>query len=39
MRSKRELVTAFVAVLEIARTEGIRLTQSSTFADIILRTS
>ena len=39
MHTKRELVTAFVAVLEIARTEGIRLTQSVTFGDIILRTS
>jgi segregation and condensation protein A len=39
MHTKRELVTAFVAVLEIARTEGVRLTQSATFADIILRTS
>ncbi|MEP7213159.1 MAG: segregation/condensation protein A [Acidobacteriota bacterium] len=39
MHTKRELVTAFVAVLEIARAEGVRLTQSSTFADIILRTS
>jgi segregation and condensation protein A len=39
MHTKRELVTAFVAVLEIARTEGIRLTQSSTFGDIILRAS
>ena len=39
MHTKRELVTAFVAVLEIARTEGVRLTQNATFADIILRTS
>ena len=37
MHSKRELVTAFIAVLEIVRTEGIRLTQSKTFGDIILK--
>ena len=37
MHSKRELVTAFVAVLEIVRTEGVRLTQSKTFGDIILK--
>ena len=37
MHSKRELVTAFIAVLEIVRTEGIRLLQSSTFGDIILK--
>lgn len=37
MHSKRELVTAFIAVLEIVRTEGIKLLQSSTFGDIILR--
>ena len=35
--SKRELVTAFVAVLEIVRTDGVRLFQRKTFADIILR--
>lgn len=37
MHSKRELVTAFIAVLEIVRTEAVRLTQSSTFGDILLR--
>lgn len=37
MRSKRELVTAFIAVLEIVRTEGIQLRQKTTFGDIILR--
>ncbi len=37
MRSKRELVTAFIAVLEIVRTEGVKLLQSATFGDIILR--
>lgn len=38
MHSKRELVTAFIAVLEIVRTESIRMVQSNTFGDIILRT-
>ena len=37
MHSKRELVTAFIAVLEIVRTEGIKLMQSKTFGDIILK--
>ena len=37
MHSKRELVTAFIAVLEIVRTEGVKLLQSKTFGDIILR--
>ena len=37
MRSKRELVTAFIAVLEIVRTEGIRLLQKTTFGEIILK--
>ena len=37
MHTKRELVTAFVAVLEIVRTEGIKLVQPKTFGDIILR--
>jgi segregation and condensation protein A len=36
MQSKRELVTAFIAVLEIVRTEGIRLIQKKTFGDIVL---
>ncbi len=37
MHSKRELVTAFIAVLEIVRTESIRMVQSKTFGDIILK--
>ena len=37
MRSKRELVTAFIAVLEIVRTGSVRLLQSQTFSDIILK--
>ena len=37
MQSRRELVTAFIAVLEIVRTEGIRLTQKNTFGEIILK--
>jgi len=37
MHSRRELVTAFIAVLEIVRTENVKLLQSSTFGDIILR--
>jgi segregation and condensation protein A len=37
MHSKRELVTAFVAVLEITRTESVRLIQDKTFGDIILK--
>jgi len=37
MHSKRELVTAFIAVLEIVRTEGVKLLQSKTFGDIILK--
>jgi segregation and condensation protein A len=37
MHNKRELVTAFIAVLEIVRTEHIRLLQSKTFGDIILK--
>ena len=37
MHSKRELVTAFIAVLEIVRTEGVRLLQNKTFGDIILK--
>ncbi len=39
MRSKRELVTAFIAVLEIVRTESVRMVQSTTFGDIILKTA
>ena len=37
MKTRRELVTAFVAVLEIVRTESIKLIQSVTFGDIILK--
>lgn len=37
MHTKRELVTAFIAVLEIVRTESVKLTQSKTFGDILLR--
>ncbi|CAN5696605.1 segregation/condensation protein A [soil metagenome] len=36
MHTRRELVTAFVAVLEIVRTESVRLIQNATFGDIIL---
>lgn len=39
MHSKRELVTAFIAVLEIVRTEAVKLLQKKTFGDIILRKS
>ena len=37
MNSKRELVTAFIAVLEIVRAEGVKLLQNKTFGNIILR--
>jgi segregation and condensation protein A len=37
MHTRRELVTAFVAVLEIVRTETVKLIQSTTFGDILLR--
>lgn len=37
MQTKRELVTAFIAVLEIVRTESVKLTQKKTFGDIILK--
>jgi len=37
MHSRRELVTAFIAVLEIVRTEAVKLVQKKTFGDIILR--
>ena len=37
MHSRRELVTAFIAVLEIVRTEGVKLTQKATFGDIVIR--
>jgi segregation and condensation protein A len=37
MHSKRELVTAFIAALEIVRTEAVKLIQNQTFGDVILR--
>ena len=37
MQTRRELVTAFIAVLEIVRTESVKLVQEKTFGDIILR--
>ena len=37
MHSRRELVTAFIAVLEIVRVESVKLLQNKTFGDIILR--
>ena len=37
MQTKRELVTAFIAVLEIVRTESVKLTQKKTFGEIILK--
>jgi segregation and condensation protein A len=35
--TRRELVTAFIAILEIVRTESVRLSQKTTFGDVILR--
>ncbi len=37
MHSRREFVTAFIAVLEIVRTDSVKLMQEATFGDIILR--
>ena len=37
MRSKSELVTAFIAILEIVRTESVKVLQSKTFGEIILK--
>jgi segregation and condensation protein A len=37
MQSHRELVTAFIAVLEIVRTESVKLVQKKTFGDILLK--
>lgn len=37
MHTRRELVTAFMAVLEIVRADTIKLLQNKTFGDIILR--
>jgi segregation and condensation protein A len=36
MHSRQELVLAFIAVLELVRTESIKLTQNKTFGDVIL---
>ena len=37
MHSRPELVLAFIAVLEIVRTESVKLIQKKTFGDVILR--
>lgn len=37
MGSKRELILAFISVLEIVRTESVKLTQEKTFGDITLQ--
>ena len=37
MHTRRELVTAFIAVLEIVRTEEVKLVQKQTFGDIFLK--
>ena len=37
MRTKQELVLAFIAVLELVRTEDIKLLQRKTFGDVILK--
>ena len=37
MHTRRELVTAFIAVLEIVRTESVNFIQAATFGDIILK--
>ncbi len=37
IETRRELVTAFIAVLEIVRTESVKLAQDVTFGEIILR--
>jgi segregation and condensation protein A len=37
MQNHRELVTAFIAVLEIVRTESVKLIQKQTFGDIFLK--
>lgn len=39
LHSKRELVTAFIAVLEIVRTTTVKLTQSAIFGEIWLKNS
>jgi chromatin segregation and condensation protein Rec8/ScpA/Scc1 (kleisin family) len=35
--SRRELVLAFLSVLELVRTTEVRLTQEKTFGDILMR--
>ena len=37
MKSRQELVLAFISVLEIVKTESVKLTQKKTFGDILLR--
>lgn len=37
MHTRRELVTAFIAVLEIVRTDHVKLVQKTTFGDIFLK--
>ena len=37
MKSRHELVLAFISVLEIVKTESVKLTQKKTFGDILLR--
>ena len=37
MHTRREVVTAFIAVLEVVRSEHIRLVQKTTFGDIFLK--
>ena len=37
IQTRRELVTAFIAVLEIVRTEHVKLIQKATFGDIFLK--
>lgn len=37
MHTRRELVTAFIAILEIVRIESVKLVQQAVFGDIILR--
>ena len=37
LQTRRELVTAFIAVLEIVRTSSVKLTQSAVFGDIWLK--
>lgn len=36
-RSRQEIVLAFIAVLELVRTESIKLMQNATFGEVILR--